>query len=160
VSAILNELDERVASRGNAGDYNRLGIAAAQLGYFDRAESAFRGAMRADASFINARINLGALQLLQGRDTAAILTLQNAAAQLERMSDPPQDSLTAIYINLARAHYGLEQFEDAERYLGLASSIDPERAAQYSYIASVGSDGSGARAAEVRESPVIFAGDD
>ena len=160
VSAILSELDQRVATRGSAGDYNRLGIAAAQLGYDSRAEDAFRGALRADSTFVNARINLGALQILQGRDTAAILTLQNAADQLQRVSEPSPDSLTAIYINLARAHYSLEQFDDAERYLTMASDIDPERASQYSYIAAVGADGGNARAAEVVEKPVMFAGDE
>jgi tetratricopeptide (TPR) repeat protein len=158
-SMILQDFENRAATRGSSAQYNRLGIAAARLGEYPQAESAFRSALRQDASYVQARINLGALQLLQGRYTSAILTLQDAAERLERQEQPDSDSLSAIYINLARAHYSLEQFDHAERYVGMASTVDPERAAEYSYIAAIGAEGA-ARAAEVSDGGVLFAGDE
>ncbi len=159
VDTVLDSLEARAVERNRSRDYNRLGIAAARKGRFSRAEEGFRAALRLDANYVDAQINLGALQLARGRYTLAILTLQDLAVRLGRDESASPRSRTTVYLNLARAHYELDEFEPAAEYFELAHGIDPERAAAHSFIAAV-QDSDGGRAAQVSGAAIPFAGDE
>ncbi len=159
VDTVLDALEAGAAERGRSRDYNRLGIAAARKGRFDRAETAFRTALRLDGGYVDAQINLGALQLARGRPSLAVLTLQDLAVRLGRDESASPRSLTTVYLNLARAHYELDEFEPAAEYFELAQGIDPERAAAHSFIAAV-QESDGGRAAQVGGAGIPFAGDE
>ncbi len=159
VDTVLDALERRAAERNRSRDYNRLGIAAARKGRFSRAEAAFTTALRLDGDYVDAQINLGALQLARGRHALAVLTLQDLAVRLGRDESASPRSLATVYLNLARAHYELDEFGPAAEYFELAQGIDPERAAAHSFIAVV-QESDGGRASQVASVSIPFAGDE
>ncbi|MCK4516673.1 MAG: tetratricopeptide repeat protein, partial [Spirochaetaceae bacterium] len=159
VDTILSDFENRARGRNRPRDHNALGIAQARFGELTASQASFRTAIRLDSDYLEPRVNLGALELLRGNYYGAILALQGAANRIEAVPDANPETRSAVYINLARAHYGLEEYDDAKNYFAMATDIDPERAAEFSYLASVAADGSSGRASEVNKTTIPFAGE-
>jgi len=138
---------------GNKQDFNRLGILAASLDRMKDAEDAFARALKLDAKFLPAVVNLGNLQFLRKEYSKAASTYKGALAQSTTVS-LPKTSLTLL-INLARTYSALGQPSLARETYAKAVNIDPERAKAFAYLGNA--DGSTSRASEaVGDGKILF----
>ncbi len=138
---------------GNKQDFNKLGILSASLNRLNDAEDAFSRALRLDAKFLPAIVNLGNLQFLRKEYSKAASIYKSAIAQ-SKSAALPKTSL-ALLINLARTYSALGQPALAKEVYSQAVNIDPERAREFAYLG--GADGSTSRAAEAStDGKVLF----
>jgi hypothetical protein len=147
VEAAVAEYSEAARKGGRAQDWNRLGIAYGRYARYPQAERAFREALRADPVFLSPRVNLGNLYLLKGDFAAAQESLAAAWKDVEKTPDAPAETVVKVLLNLSRACYQLEHFEQAKRYFDRAQSLDPKATAQYAYLAERSAGGSEGRGA-------------
>lgn len=96
-----------------------------QRGDFERAELQYSKALGAKSDSALALNNLGVVQALQGRMDQATATFRRAAASNE---------LAQPLLNLASIAADNADFEDANRRLEQARSIDPERTLAYTQL--------------------------
>lgn len=129
-------------------DYNRLGMLSARLGRLKEAEDAFGKALKLDPKYTSALINLGNVAFLRKDYKKAIDTYRSAIPTLGR---PEKGSFAGnvsviLLVNLARSYSALGNTSEAGSYLAQATTIDPEKAGKYSYLAA--SDQGASRAAD------------
>lgn len=156
ISQVVAEYVNTAGTSGRKQDYNRLGIVYAQFQRYSQAETAFNRVISLDPEFTGARINLGNLQFLQGNYKKAVTNYETVFKKLEAKNRGESSTALKVLINLARASYMLEQFDDADTYFSKARNIDSEKTEEYSYLASVGS-GTGRAAEEpVMKESIIF----
>ena len=141
---------------GRKQDYNRLGIIYAQFQQYSQAETAFNKVISLDPEVTGARINLGNLQFLQENYTGAVKSYEAVFKKLEAKNRGESTTALKVLINLARASYMLEQFNEADSYFSKAKNIDPVQTEEYAYLASADS-GTGRAAEEpVMKEAIIF----
>jgi len=139
---------------GSKQDFNKLGILSASMNRLKEAEEAFGSALKIDAKYLPAIVNLGNVQFLRKEYTKAATIYKSALTQASA-SSLPKTSL-ALLINLARTYNALGQVKLAKEAYDQAVGIDPERAREFAYLAA--SDGSTGRAGEAdSEDKVSFA---
>lgn len=112
----------------NKNDYATSLILAHRLrqrGEFARAELAYEKAIRADGSSALARNNLGVVQALQGRLDQALNTFRRAASANE---------LAQPHLNIASMAAENANFEEANRRLEQARTIDPDLTLAYTQL--------------------------
>jgi tetratricopeptide (TPR) repeat protein len=141
VAAFREEAEES----GDPRSYNRYGIVAAQLGRSAEARRAFNSAVRLAPDSLDPRINLGSLLFLEEDYRQALRVYRDALDLSERARRIRPSTRVTLLINMSRVHYQMEQFDDAERFFELASSVDTEMVREFSYLAQA-SDQQGARA--------------
>ncbi len=151
---LLQPVRDHAEARGRPRDWNRYGIAAAELRQFREADDAFTRATRADPAYLAARVNLGALRFLQQDFRGALTAFESAQASLARTADPPEEVALSVAINLARTLHELGRYDEAARHLAEAERIDPAEASRYRYVASA--DPSGARASAADAPSIRF----
>jgi len=138
---------------GSKQDFNKLGILSASLNRMKDAEEAFARALKLDAKFLPAIVNLGNLQFIR-KDYSRAASIYKSALAQSAAASLPKTSL-ALLINLARTYSALGQPALAKEVYGQAVSIDPERAKAFAYLG--GADGSTSRAAEASsDGKVLF----
>jgi tetratricopeptide (TPR) repeat protein len=126
---VLAGYSAAASSAGDKGGWNRLGMMAARLGRLADAEGAFARALKIDASFMPAQVNLANVSFLKGDFSKAAGAYQQA---LKLIGSPARGSLAAgtevaILLNLAHAWTALKDSQRAEAFLAQANSLDPER---------------------------------
>ena len=105
-----------------------LGIAQQNLGFNDSAIATYRSLLKIDPRNVDARVNM--LGILQTQNPE--LAYQELKALWE---DNPRDSGIAAQLGMVSAELG--NTDDAVRYLGIASSIDPTNPAHYYNMAVI-----------------------
>ncbi len=100
-----------VLDRENDGAYYNLGFALSELGKVDEAISAFERATEITPSFTRAFSAWGDMLIEEGRPDEALRVLADASLTAE-----PQYAFL-IFKNIGKAHFVLEQYEDAITYL-------------------------------------------
>ena len=111
-----------------------LGLLDAQLGDPERAESAYRTAMRLDPAFLPAYVNLADLYRLQDRDVEGERILREAL----RIDPDNGDLHHAIGLLLVRQR----RMDEAIEALGRAAKLRPDHV-RYSYVFGVALQGAG-----------------
>lgn len=97
--------------------WNTLGRLAYKSGEFPLAEDYFREALKRDPDYYPSVVNLGGALLTQGKIKDSLLF--NIAAVQAR----PDDALA--HSQLGQNYYYLERFQEAEKHLKMATSLDP-----------------------------------
>jgi hypothetical protein len=161
ISYVVEEYSVKAKETGRKQDYNRLGIIYAQFNQYNKALSAFQKVLSIDPNFLSARINMGSLQFLQENYTGARNSFLSVFQKMEEQGKENTSTALKVLINLARANYLLEQFDQAEEYFTKAKNIDFEKTEMYSYLASSGGSDSGRASEEplLRES-ILFLEDE
>lgn len=157
ISQVLAEYVNTASNSGRKQDYNRLGIVYAQFQRYSQAETAFKKVISLDPEFTGARINLGNLQFLKENYTGAVKSYETVLEKLEAKGRGNGSTALKVLINLARASYILEKFDEADSYFLKAKNIDPAKTEAYAYLASAGGSESGRAAEEpVKKESIIF----
>jgi len=160
VSLLLRNDKKEASEKKNARSYNRLGIEYARYGLYGEAEKAFKTAILKDPNGLGPRINLGNLDYLQGRYTAAKSGFEKIYEKLKAEGRDTDSSAFIVLINLARSSYMLKDYDLAKKYLSKAKAIDSEKTKKYEYLSSdSGGSGRGAETGALGESSILFAGD-
>ena len=148
LDTILESYMAKAEGSGRKGDYNTLGIVAAQLGQYSLAESAFKTSLSIDRNSISPQVNLGNVYLLLERYLDAIQVFH--AVEQYLVDQGREDSLThrKVLLNISRAYYELENFDKSGEYFQRVAEADPDLAAEYEYL-SAGDEG--ARASDKSE---------
>lgn len=160
---LLSEFRSRAEERGRGRDWQRYGIMAARFEQFAAAERAFTQAGTSPGgSPVEAQINIGSMYYLQEQYADALAAFTRAQelvnAAVDRGERVPRRTEVTLLLNLSKAHYELEQFEEAQSVYEQASRVDAGLAREYSYLAQVSSEGQ-ARAAE-SGADILFLGDE
>jgi tetratricopeptide (TPR) repeat protein len=156
---IIAPLRDRAQSRNQPRAWNHLGVIAGRLGQIAVAEDAFENAARLDPEYVNPLVNQGSLEFMQRNYTEAVTAYERAARLLESLPDMSESPLAvSVYLNLSRALYAVNLYEEAGEYVARAEAIDSGRAAEYGYIAA--RESGGARAANRAAEPILFVDDD
>ncbi|MBI9103014.1 MAG: hypothetical protein JEY99_11405 [Spirochaetales bacterium] len=146
VDSVIDEFNTAAKEKGNKGSYNKLGIVCAQFGEYSLAEKAFNNALSLDRNYTSPKINLGNVYYMKGEFQNALRLLHGVEQAMNESGKNTSSSYSAVLLNLSRCYYEIENYDKSADYSERLASIDPELAAQYSYLAS--SDGS-TRASEV-----------
>ena len=157
ISGVLEKYVNTARNSGRTQDYNRLGIIYAQFQQYSQAETAFNKVISLDPEVTGARINLGNLQFLKENYRDAVKSYEAVFEKLEAKNRAESSTALKVLINLARAKYVLEQFDEADSYFSKAKNIDPVKTEEYAYLASAGGSGEGRAAEEpVMKEAIIF----
>lgn len=156
---LLQPYAERTRERNDARTWNRYGIRAAMLDNTQTAREAFRTAARLDQDDLDPLVNLGSVEFLNESYGRALEAFEQAATRMEQARRVRRSTELTVYINLAKTHYRLESFEEAESFYALAQEIDSDAVAGFAYIGSGSSQGG--RASDAASGPpILFADSD
>ncbi len=127
---VLKSLAGEAERSRSKADYNRLGMLSAQFGRLKEAEDAFGRALKIDAKYTSALVNLGNVHYLRKDYRKAIDTYRSVIPLLGR---PDKGTFAAnvsivLLVNMARAYTSIGNTGEARTVLAQASQIDPERA--------------------------------
>jgi predicted negative regulator of RcsB-dependent stress response len=125
----------RVAEQSNnKAAYNRLGIISARFNNYTVAEKAFNTALSLDRNYLSARINLANVFFQRNEFQNALRVLH--AVEKEYITSDRADSRSnhIVLLNISRCYYSLENFDMAEQYLARLQDLNPELAAEFSYL--------------------------
>ena len=136
VQTIIDSYVAKADETGRKGDYNKVGIVAAQLGRYAQAETAFKKSLSIDRNSVSPQVNLGNVYLLQERYLDAIQIFH--AVEEGLLQRDRENSLThkKIMLSISRAYYELESFDMAGEYYSRVAAVDPDLAAEYDYLAA------------------------
>lgn len=162
-SGILTPLIDRAQSRNIPRSWNHLGVIAGRLGQFEVAQDAFGNASRLDPSYVNSLINMGSLHFMRGNYSEAIVAYENAEDLVLLNPEQAESSIAvSVFLNLSRALYAVNRYEEAASYVARAETIDAARVTGYENIGGEGADqeASGARAGNSASAPILFVDDE
>jgi len=145
----------RAQESDSVRSWNRYGIRAAKIGRLDLARSAFRRVAQLDPEGLDALVNLGSVEYLSEEYRAAFDSFRRAASAMEQERRARPDKQVTVYLNMAKAAYRLEDYDEASRYYEEAAAIDPEQVSQFAYIGAASTEGAG-RASEAASGPPIL----
>lgn len=151
--SILKPVREEAEQKDSPRAWNSYGVAAAKLGAYTTAESAFTRAIRTKSDYTNARLNLGSLYYLLEKYAPAISVYQGIerAAGEGRIS---KRTLFNLYLNMSKTSYALKKNTDAGTYYSKALELDPDKAASFSYLSS--NSDTTSRASDVANETILF----
>ncbi|MBI9101016.1 MAG: hypothetical protein JEY99_01275 [Spirochaetales bacterium] len=151
IRAQVEYFESRIRNRGDKpGIRNSFGILYARYGLFDKAEEQFLAAINLNRSAHNTMVNLGNLYFLQDDMHGALEWYEKAAALA------PDNHL--VIAGIARAKFELEDYQAAQDEYSRLAEVNPEMAANYSYIGNTNS--SIVRAASAMDKGKTFWEDD
>lgn len=159
VDYVVSDYIEIAEERNNKKAYNRLGIAYAQFKQYLKAENAFKQALSLDDGYMSAAVNLGNISYLRGAYEQAVESFTTVLTGLEERGRADSSIGAKVLLNISKAYYAMEQFDEAKEYFEQAGAIDKALIEEHSYLASVSAD-TGERAAEIEETTVIFLEDE
>ena len=155
---VLGSLRESAEERNRSREWNRYGIAAAELFQFETAERAFLAGGNAEGgSPVIARANIGAMYMVQGQFESAVRALNEAVALFGEEVDPRTSS--TVYLNLSQAYTELGELDSAAVAFDKAAEIDPVRAEAFDRDGHVNRDTEGGRASEAEDRRPLFVED-
>ncbi len=111
LSALRTEKD------GQAGLWNKLGIAYQQQEKFDRARDAYNKALRIDKNFAEAWNNLGTTYFLQNKAKKSIKYYQHAIRL--------KTDVASFHMNLGTGYYRTKKYESSVNEYRIALTLDP-----------------------------------
>jgi hypothetical protein len=138
---IEDVVEEHISAAGESGraqDYNKLGIIYARFLRLGQAGRAFHDALRLDPGNLSAQVNVGNLLFLQGDHAGALSRYRDAYETLVQRDQGESLMALKVLLNISKAHYQLEQYEQARNNYSKAVEIDAQRAAEYAYLGSAG----------------------
>ena len=143
--------EARLAARksGAKQDYNKLGILYAELQRYSQAEEAFNQALRLDAAYESARINLANVLFLKKDYPAALARFRDIYRDIEGRGEGGSAKGLKVLLNISKTCYQMGNYTEAQQYFAKAQAIDPEQVTQFAYLAERRPDE--ARAAEGRD---------
>jgi hypothetical protein len=144
--------------RNDHRSWNRYGVRAAMIGRLDLARTAFQRSIALDRERVDPLINLGSVEYLNGEYQQALRSFERAAQTLETLPRAQPATRAVVFLNLAKAAYRLENYEQASQYYDEAATYDPEQVSQFAYIGAGVQEG-GARASEAASGPPILFAD-
>jgi tetratricopeptide (TPR) repeat protein len=143
IAPLVSRLEERIqATDGSPRLVNRLGTVYARYGLYDRALDQFLLAAGGSRPYGPALVNAGNVYFLR-QNYAMALQFYERAKTLQ--PDDPD-----VLIGLARTHFELEQYLQAEEQYRTAELLDPETAERFSYVVSENSEAGRASSAQIR----------
>lgn len=154
---LLAPYRDRALAEDDERSWNQYGVRAAMIDRLDVARQAFNRASERSHRGIDPLINLGSVEFLAERYDASYETFLRALELIEQQRRVRRSTQLTVFINLAKAAYELENFEQAEIYHARAEEIDPERANEFAYVAAATQDG--ARASDRATGPPILFSD-
>ncbi|MBN2049923.1 MAG: tetratricopeptide repeat protein [Spirochaetales bacterium] len=153
VAQILESFEGEAREKGTKGSYNQLGIAAAQLGEYTKAEQAFNTALSLDRNYLPAKINLANVYFMKQEYQNALRLFHSVEADYEEQGRTESVSYHRVVLNLSRTYYELENYDLANQYSARLKELNPALAEEYSYL-STGE--SGSRAADIHSRPDVL----
>ena len=127
-----------VADRNkSARSYNKLGIAYSQFGRYEESEQAFQQAVSVESDFPDARINLGNIAYVLKDYQNALNIYTQTFRLLQRLGKEDSLLYSDLAINISKAYYALENYDQAKEYFGLASAINSKHTDRYAYLSEV-----------------------
>jgi tetratricopeptide (TPR) repeat protein len=157
VDVIVSEYLLAARESGKKQDWNRLGITYAQFNQYAKAEDAFRRALRVDANYLSAKINLGNVAYLRGNYRDALGSFKDSYAALESRGMDETPVALKVLLNISKANFELKRYDESKTYYEMASSIDGQSTERYSYLGSVaGGDDARAAAAGDSKTDILF----
>lgn len=115
--------EEAVALDPNSASFrNALGLADLQLGRFPQALASFREAVRLNPKFSDAYNNLGVALAQSGKWEEAITAFEKV------LTFPSYNSPEIVYQNMGWAYYSQGRYQEAEKALSSALSLEPRMA--------------------------------
>jgi hypothetical protein len=144
---IVGDQVSSARASGKKQAWNKAGIIYAQFTQYEKARQALLEALAIDPGYVSAQINLGNLLFLQQHHDEALAIYMKANKALEGVG-PEGGASLRLLINISRAYYQMEKYDQARDYFAKASLVDAEKAKEYAYLAE--RSGGGARAAEER----------
>ena len=151
-NAILKPARAEAESKNTGRSWNSYGVAAAKLGAYRTAESAFEKAVIAKPDYTNAKLNLGSLYFLQEKFSSALKIFRDIE-QSASNSKISNRVLFNLYMNISKTNYALENNNDAVTYYSKAMELDPEKAVDFAYL---GSGVETSRASEAADEKIMF----
>jgi len=161
IKSVTEEYVHIAKASGRKQDYNYLGIVYAQFKQYNLAKRAFKQALSMDRNFLSAGINLGNLLFLQEDYSAAEKSFIAVYRQLEEEGKNKRTIAFKVLINLARANYMQDQFDQADIYFSKARDIDSEQTEKYMYLSTANVSESGRAVEElIMKESIIFVDDE
>jgi hypothetical protein len=160
VERILSAAVATATAGGRKEDWNRLGVAQAQFLRYAEAEEAFRRALSLAPDYPSATINLGNLLFLQQEYGEALSVYGEAQALLEKDGSVAPAVQVRLLLNMAKASYALERYDDAGAFYARASAIDPETVEDYAYLIERATTGTRAAGAAETDRVIFFIEDE
>jgi tetratricopeptide (TPR) repeat protein len=149
VDALTEDARSKVRASGAKQEYNKLGVLYAQLKRYSQAEEAFNQALKLDAAYQSAGINLANVQFLKGNFAAALTRFLAVYQGMERKGEGVSTLGLKVLINISKTCYQMARYPEAQQYFEKARAINPEQVKEFAYLAERGTDG--ARAAEGKD---------
>jgi len=147
IAPLVARLEERIeATNGSPRLVNRLGTVYARYGLYDQALEQFVRAAGGSRPYAPALVNAGNVYFIRKEFDRALQFYQRAQAI---HSDDPD-----VIIGLARTHFELEQYLQAEEQYRTAELLAPEKAERFSYVVSETSEVGRASNAQIRDEVV------
>ncbi|MDC7227299.1 MAG: hypothetical protein PQJ61_11110 [Spirochaetales bacterium] len=149
---VLKPMRIEAETENNPRSWNSYGVAAAKLGEYREAETAFKKATVINPGYMNAKLNLGSLYYLTGKYSSTY-NLYNTIIQEAETSQASKRTLFKLYLNMSKTCYALDENDKAGIYYAKAKRLDPDQAVAFNYL---GSGGDITRASDAADSLVMF----
>jgi tetratricopeptide (TPR) repeat protein len=153
-TVLLNYV-ETSRKRGSKEDFNRLGVAYARFRRFQPALEALKRALRIDAGYVAAQVNLANVYFMQENYREAAARYQTTYDRLQESGKTGTALSQKVLLNLSAAHHQLGNYGEAEKMVALARGADPQGDGAPAYVAQADGSG-GARAAEQVSVSILF----
>ncbi len=151
--SILKPAKADAEAKGTPKAWNSYGVAAAKLGAYSTAETAFDKAVKSKPDYISAKLNLGSLYYIMEKYSDALKIFQNLEQTAANLNISDR-TMFNLYLNMSKTSYALEKNDEADSYFRKATKLDADKAADFAYL---GTGGTGvARAAEAADSNISF----
>ncbi len=141
-------------------DLNRLGIRCAEFARYDQAQEAFEQALKLDARFLSARINLGNLRFCRQDYPGALNLFQAAYQDLEQRGGERSELALKVLVNISRSYYQMGQYGESQDCLSRAKTIDAAKVQQLAFAAQGGSGEERAAAEQENRYGILFVEED
>ena len=150
--SILKPVKSEAEKKNTPKSWNSYGVAAAKLGAYDIAETAFDKAVKAKTDYTNAKLNLGSLYYLTEKYSSA-LDIYRGIEKSAGETRISERTLFNLYLNMSKTSYALEKSDEAGAYYSKAMELDPDKAASFSYL---GTGNNTTRASEAGDDLILF----
>jgi tetratricopeptide (TPR) repeat protein len=134
VALVIDDFDKEAKASNTKGSYNKLGIACAQLGKYDKAVTAFNAALSLDRNYMSPKVNLSSVFFLQGEYQNALQILHAVEADLVQAKKTGSELYLKVLLDISKSYYELENYDKLAVYSGKLFELDPGMAQKYSYL--------------------------